>query len=241
MASTDFRSYVKYFWILVLGSPLVLVLALLLTWAGLFGSLPSTEEIANPKSFLATEILSADGKQIGTFFMENRVHADYRELPPHLINALIATEDERYNDHAGIDFRSLGRAVATLGTGGGGSTITQQLAKQMFHGEGSSNILSRVIQKLKEWVISLQLESNYSKEEIIAMYFNQFDFLYQGVGIHNASNVYFGKVPAELNIEEAAMLVGMFKNPYAYNPSKADRQDIAIARRNTVLRQMERN
>ena len=238
---TDFRTYVKYFWILVIGAPLALVLALLLTWAGLFGELPSTEEIANPKSFLATEILSADGKQIGTFFMENRVHADYSELPPHLVNALIATEDERYRDHAGIDFRSLGRAVATLGTGGGGSTITQQLAKQMFHGEGSSNIFARVIQKLKEWVISLQLESNYSKEEIIAMYFNQFDFLYQGVGIHNAANVYFGKLPSELNVEEAAMLVGMFKNPWSYNPAKSDRQDIALARRNTVLRQMERN
>ncbi len=223
------------------GAPLALVLALLLTWAGLFGELPSTEEIANPKSFLATEILSADGKQIGTFFMENRVHADYSELPPHLVNALIATEDERYHDHAGIDFRSLGRAVATLGTGGGGSTITQQLAKQMFHGEGSSNIFARVIQKLKEWVISLQLESNYSKEEIIAMYFNQFDFLYQGVGIHNAANVYFGKLPSELNVEEAAMLVGMFKNPWSYNPAKSDRQEAALARRNTVLRQMERN
>ena len=238
---TDFRTYVKYFWILVFGAPLALVLALLLTWAGLFGELPSTEEIANPKSFLATEILSADGKQIGTFFMENRVHADYSELPPHLINALIATEDERYHDHAGIDFRSLGRAVATLGTGGGGSTITQQLAKQMFHGEGSSNIFARVIQKLKEWVISLQLESNYSKEEIIAMYFNQFDFLYQGVGIHNAANVYFGKLPSDLHVEEAAMLVGMFKNPWSYNPAKSDRQDVALARRNTVLRQMERN
>ncbi len=241
MASTDFRSYVKYFWILVLGSPLVLVLALLLTWAGLFGSLPSTEEIANPKSFLATEILSADGKQIGTFFMENRVHADYSELPAHLVNALIATEDERYHGHAGIDFRSLGRAVATLGTGGGGSTITQQLAKQMYHGEGSSNIVARVIQKLKEWVISLQLESRYSKEEIIAMYFNQFDFLHQGVGIHNAANVYFGKLPSELHIEEAAMLVGMFKNPSSYNPAKSGREELALARRNTVLRQMERN
>ena len=221
--SQDFRTYVKYFWIFVFGAPLGLVLALLLTWAGLFGALPSTEEIANPKSFLATEILSADGKQIGTFFMENRVHADYSELPPHLVNALIATEDERYLRHAGIDFRSLARAVVTLGGGGGGSTVTQQLAKQMFHGEGSSHIVSRVLQKLKEWVISLQLESRYSKEEIIAMYFNQFDFLYQGVGVYNAANVYFGKRPEELTIEESAMLVGMFKNPWAYNPAKQGR------------------
>ena len=239
--SQDFRTYVKYFWIFVFGAPLGLVLALLLTWAGLFGALPSTEEIANPKSFLATEILSADGKQIGTFFMENRVHADYSELPPHLVNALIATEDERYLRHAGIDFRSLARAVVTLGGGGGGSTVTQQLAKQMFHGEGSSHIVSRVLQKLKEWVISLQLESRYSKEEIIAMYLNQFDFLYQGVGVYNAANVYFGKRPEELTIEESAMLVGMFKNPWAYNPAKQGREQIALDRRNTVLRQMQRN
>ena len=238
---TDFRKYVRVFWILVVGGPLSVIGILLLTWAGLFGPLPSTDEIANPKSYLATEIISADGEQLGTFYMENRVHADFDELPKHLVDALVATEDERYYGHAGIDFKSFGRAVLSMGASGGGSTITQQLAKQMFHGEGSENMSARVAQKLKEWVIALQLESRYSKEEIIAMYFNQFDFLYQGVGIHNAANVYFGKLPSELNIQESAMLVGMLKNPWAYNPSKQGQEEAALARRNTVLRQMVRN
>lgn len=238
---TDFRKYVRVFWILVVGGPLSVIGILLLTWAGLFGPLPSTDEIANPKSYLATEIISADGEQLGTFYMENRVHADFNELPKHLVDALVATEDERYYGHAGIDFKSFGRAVLSMGASGGGSTITQQLAKQMFHGEGSENMSARVAQKLKEWVIALQLESRYSKEEIIAMYFNQFDFLYQGVGIHNAANVYFGKLPSELNIQESAMLVGMLKNPWAYNPAKQGQEEAALARRNTVLRQMVRN
>ena len=238
---TDFRKYVRVFWILVVGGPLSVIGILLLTWAGLFGPLPSTDEIANPKSYLATEIISADGEQLGTFYMENRVHADFDELPKHLVDALVATEDERYYGHAGIDFKSFGRAVLSMGASGGGSTITQQLAKQMFHGEGSENMSARVAQKLKEWVIALQLESRYSKEEIIAMYFNQFDFLYQGVGIHNAANVYFGKLPSELNIQESAMLVGMLKNPWAYNPAKQGQEEAALARRNTVLRQMVRN
>ena len=238
---TDFRKYVRVFWILVVGGPLSVIGILLLTWAGLFGPLPSTDEIANPKSYLATEIISADGEQLGTFYMENRVHADFDELPKHLVDALVATEDERYYGHAGIDFKSFGRAVLSMGASGGGSTITQQLAKQMFHGEGSENMSARVAQKLKEWVIALQLESRYSKEEIIAMYFNQFDFLYQGVGIHNAANVYFGKLPSELNIQESALLVGMLKNPWAYNPAKQGQEEDALARRNTVLRQMVRN
>lgn len=241
VANNDFRRYVRVFWVLVLSAPIFFVGILLLTWAGAFGPLPSTDEIANPKSFLATEILTADGKQLGTFYKENRIHADFHELPPHLVNALVATEDERFYTHAGIDFRSMARALLSFGADGGGSTITQQLAKQMFHGEGSTNLFARILQKLKEWVIALQLESRYSKEEIIAMYFNQFDFLYQGVGIYNASNVYFGKVPMELTIEESAVLVGMLKNPWAYNPAKPDHAEIALGRRNTVIRQMVRN
>jgi penicillin-binding protein 1A len=237
----DFRKYVKYFWMVIFGGPILIICILLLTWAGLFGSLPSTEELANPKSYLATEIVSADGKQIGTFYTENRVFADYTEFPPHLVEALIATEDERFYNHAGIDFRGLARAIVTLGGGGGGSTITQQLAKLMFHGEGASNIFSRVIQKLKEWVISLQLESRYSKEEIISMYLNQFDFLYQAVGISNASNIYFGKSPSQLSIEESAVLVGMLRNPYQYNPVKDSKKANSLSRRNTVIRQMQRN
>jgi penicillin-binding protein 1A len=235
--NTDFRILVRWFWYAVVAAPLSLILLLLLTWAGLFGSLPSTEEIANPKSYLATQIITSDGRQLGTFFTENRVHSDYGELPEHLVQALIATEDERFLNHGGIDFRALARAVVKLGRDGGGSTITQQLAKQMFHEPARG--FKRLFQKPKEWIISMQLESRYSKEELIAMYFNQFDFLYQGVGIYNASNVYFGKMPAELHAEESAMLVGMCKNPWLYNPARAGREESALNRRNTVLNQME--
>ena len=237
-AKSDFRSYVKWFWILVLSFPALLLLGLLLARIGVFGALPSTEEIANPEGFLATQIIDANGEHIGTFFEENRVHAEYESLPPHLIEALIATEDVRFYDHAGIDFRSLGRAVAAVGTQGGGSTITQQLAKQLFHDPARSK-LGRVTQKLKEWIIALQLESNYTKEEIIALYFNQFDFLYQAVGIHSASRVYFGKLPSQLTVPEAALLVGMVKNPSVYNPVR--NPENARNRRNTVLAQMRKN
>ena len=219
----DFRLYVRWFWYAVVAAPTGLILILLLTWAGLFGSLPSTEEIANPRSYLATQILTSDGRQLGTFFTENRVHSDYNELPPHLVQALIATEDERFMKHGGIDFRALARAVVKLGRDGGGSTITQQLAKQMFHEPARG--FKRLFQKPKEWIIAMQLESRYSKEELIAMYFNQFDFLYQGVGVYNASNVYFGKKPNELTIEESATLVGMCKNPWLYNPAREGREE----------------
>jgi penicillin-binding protein 1A len=224
----DFRLYVRWFWYAVIAAPTGLIVLLLLTWAGLFGSLPSTEEIANPRSYLATQIITSDGRQLGTFFTENRVHSDYNELPPHLVNALIATEDERFLKHGGIDFRALARAVVKLGRDGGGSTITQQLAKQMFHEPARG--FKRLFQKPKEWIIAMQLESRYSKEELIAMYFNQFDFLYQGVGIYNASNVYFGKKPNELTIEESATLVGMCKNPWLYNPAAKRLRSTAATR-----------
>ncbi len=235
--NTDFRNLVRWFWYAVVAAPLSLILLLLLTWAGLFGSLPSTEEIANPKSYLATQIITSDGRQLGTFFTENRVHSDYGELPEHLVQALIATEDERFLKHGGIDFRALARAVVKLGRDGGGSTITQQLAKQMFHEPARG--FKRVFQKPKEWIISMQLESRYSKEELIAMYFNQFDFLYQGVGIYNASNVYFGKMPAELHPEESALLVGMCKSPWLFNPAREGREEDSLNRLNTVFSQMD--
>ena len=170
-APRDFRREVRIFWIAVLSVPSFILLGLFLAWVGAFGALPSTEEIANPKSFLATQLMDANGEQLGTFFEENRVHTEYDQLPPHLVQALVATEDERFYDHAGIDFRSLGRALASFGTQGGGSTLTQQLAKQMFHQPASSKA-GRVLQKFKEWIIALQLESRYTKDEIIALYFN---------------------------------------------------------------------
>lgn len=237
----DFRKWVRWFWLMVVSVPLAFAGMMLLAWAGAFGPLPSTEEIANPKNYLASQILSADGEQIGTFFMENRVHADYDELPDHLVNALIATEDERYRNHSGIDFRSLARAVTKLGRDGGGSTISQQLAKQMFHGVNPTGKVERITQKFKEWVIALQLEARYSKDEILTMYFNKFDFLYQGVGVANASYTYFSKPVQDLNVEEAAMLVGMLKNPSLYNPARESRAELALNRRNTVLNQMRRN
>ena len=237
-APRDFRREVRFFWIAVLSLPGSILFGLFLAWVGAFGPLPSTEEIANPESFLATQILDANGEMVGTFFEENRVHTEFNQLPPHLVQALVATEDERFYEHAGIDFRSLGRALASLGTQGGGSTLTQQLAKQMFH-EPASTKVGRVLQKFKEWIIALQLESRYTKDEIIALYFNQFDFLYQAVGIHSASRIYFGKNPQQLTVPEAAVLVGMVKNPSIYNPLR--RPEETTARRNTVLRQMERN
>ena len=237
----DFRNYVKFFWVFILSIPVTIIIILLLVGLEAFGKLPSTEEIVNPKSYLATEVLSSDGNQIGTFFHENRVHVEYNDLPSNLIEALIATEDERFLEHSGIDFRSLTRAFVTLGSNGGGSTITQQLAKLMFTPDPARGFILRVLQKLKEWVIALQIENKYTKQEIITMYLNKFDFLYQAVGIYSASNVYFGKTPNELTIEESAMLIGMCKNPSYYNPAREKRFKLSLDRRNTVLRQMGRN
>lgn len=236
--TTDFRKYVKWFWILVLSGPLLLIIAIYAAKWGLLGELPSTDEIANPKSYLASQIISQDGQQIGTFFEENRTHAEFSDLSPNLVNALVATEDERFYDHSGVDLYALGRAIAKLGKDGGGSTLTQQLAKQLFHEQPTSKI-ERLTQKLKEWVISTRLEKNYTKEEIIAMYLNQFDFLYQAVGINSAARIYFDKTPDSLRIEEAAVLVGMVKNPALFNPMRDSTR--MFNRRNTVIGQLARN
>lgn len=234
----DYRSLVKAFWLLILFFLVLGALSLGLAAWGAFGPLPSFAEIENPRSNLASQIITADGKVLGKFYLDNRTHADYQELSPHLVNALVATEDERYYAHAGIDFQSVARAVLTLGAAGGGSTITQQLAKQLFTDRASS-VWERLPQKLKEWVIAVQLERHYTKEEIIAMYFNQLDFLYQAVGINSAAAIYFDKTPAELSLEEAAVFVGMAKNPALYNPKRYPER--MQTRRNVVLRQMVKN
>lgn len=234
----DFRTYVKWLWILVAVCFLGIFLCVGLAAAGAFGKLPSFEEVENPKSNLASEIITADGKSIGKFYKENRTHSEYKNLSPHLVNALVATEDERYYQHSGIDFKALGRAVINLGKDGGGSTITQQLAKQLFH-EPARTIPERISQKFKEWVIAARLERQYTKEEIISMYFNVYDFLYQAVGINSASKIYFNTTPDSLTIEEAAILVGMLKNPILYNPQRYPEN--AQKRRNTVYQQMIRN
>lgn len=234
----SYKGYVKALWILALGAVLSVVLLVLLAALGAFGSLPSFEQIENPKSNLASQLITADGKLLGKYYKDNRTHTDYGDLSPNLVNALVATEDERYYEHSGIDFRSLARAVVLLGSAGGGSTITQQLAKQLFH-KPARNIPDRIKQKFKEWVIAAQLERQYTKEEIIAMYFNQFDFLYQAVGIKSAASIYFNTTPDQLNLNQSAILVGMAKNPALYNPRRDT--SLMIKRRNTVFVQMKKN
>ncbi len=237
-AKDNFGQYVKWLWIIVLSGIAAVALFIFLVSQEVFGELPSFAQIENPKSNLASEIITADGKTLGRFYQENRTHAEYEDLSPHLINALVATEDERYYQHSGIDFRSLARAVVNLGKDGGGSTISQQLAKQLFHDQAKTTS-ERIMQKFKEWVIATRLERQYTKEEIIAMYFNVYDFLYQAVGINSAARIYFNTTPDSLTIEQSAMLVGMLKNPILYNPRRYP--DNALNRRNTVYQQMMRS
>lgn len=203
----------------------------------LLGELPSTQQLENPKFYQASEIYSADGALIGTYYTENRINVEYNEIPKNLINALIATEDKRYLNHSGIDFQGLGRAVAGAAVGGkgGGSTISQQLAKMLFTVKPSRDIVDRVKQKLKEWVMAVRIEGLYTKEEILTMYFNQYDFLHSAVGVYNASRVYFGKNLSDLTIEECATLVAMFKSPVLYNPASKKYHDKSKGRRNTVM------
>ena len=221
---------------------LVLGFCLFLASSGAWGDLPDFHELENPETNLATEIMSADNKILGKYFYENRTHVEYSDLSPDLINALIATEDERFFNHSGIDFIALIRVVKGIITNntslGGGSTITQQLAKMFFSKKPSSRI-DRVKQKFKEWIIAVRIERQYSKEEIIAMYLNRFDFLNLAVGIKSASKIYFNKSPIDLTIQESATLVGMAKNPSLYNPLR--RLEKTEKRRNVVLNQMVKN
>ena len=225
-----------WFWsIFALGIISILLIFWLIT-KGALGYLPPLEELQNPKNKFATEVISSDMQLLGRYYrQENRVGVNYEDISPNMINALIATEDARYYDHTGIDFKSLMRAVIKMGRAGGGSTITQQLAKQLWSPR-ANNIFERALQKPIEWVIATQLERLYSKEEILTMYLNQFDFLYNAVGIKSAAQVYFSTTPDKLTVEEAAMLVGMCKNPSMYNPRR--RPERALNRRNTVLDQM---
>ena len=216
----------------------ILLFFLFASW-GLFGPMPSFSELENPESNLATEIISSDGVTIGKFFNENRTPIKYEDLPPHLVKALVATEDERFYEHSGIDGRGTMRAVLSIGTSGGASTLTQQLAKLLFHGEGSRFLPFRIVQKAKEWIIAIRLERQYTKNEIIAMYLNRADFINTAVGIRSASKVYFAKEPKDLTVDEAAMLVGMLKNPSLFNPLR--REEKVRLRRNVVLKQMEKN
>lgn len=184
---------------------------------GWFGFMPTFEELENPNSELATEVYSTDGVVLGKYYHQNRTFVDYDGLSPNLINALIATEDIRFKEHSGIDLRGLLRVFKGLATGdsgaGGGSTITQQLAKMLFPRESMGNPLKLIVRKFREWVIAVKLERSYTKEEILTMYLNKFDFLNLAVGVKSASQIYFNKTTDSLGIEQAAMLVGMAKNP----------------------------
>lgn len=219
------------------------VLFTILFFVGLsFTDLPSIQELENPKNELATEIYGHELEVIGRFYSAgtNRIAVPPSQISENVTKALIATEDERYYNHAGIDFESLARAVFFLGKEGGGSTITQQLSKQLFTDKYANSIPERIMQKTKEWIISLRLERRYTKEEIIAMYLNKFDFLNNAIGIEAASEIYFDKSQSDLTVEEAAVFVGMLKNPRIYNPNSKDKER-SINRRNTVLNQMLKN
>ena len=238
---TNFSKQKRWFWLLfICGISLIPVIFLLASF-GAFGSMPDHTALENPRTNLATEVISSDGVTLGKFYYEdNRTPVSFKELPKHLVDALIATEDIRYFDHAGIDARGTLRALFKFGQGGGASTISQQLAKQLFHGEGSRNTFGRITQKIKEWVIATRLEKQYTKEEIIAQYFNIYDFGNNADGIRSAARIYFGKEPSALNLKESAMLVGMFKNSSLYNP-RPERNPVGTKnRRNVVLSQMEK-
>ena len=238
--SQGFDKYVRWFWILFSTGIIFIILIFAFASWGVFGEMPDHTVLENPKTNLATEIISSDGKTLGKFyFNDNRTPVGYEDLSPNLVQALIATEDERFMDHSGIDARGTLRAVVKLGSGGGASTISQQLAKQLFHGEGSTNIIERILQKAKEWIIAMRLERQYTKEEIIAQYFNIYDFGNNADGIRSASRIYFGKEPIDLNINESAILAGMLNNSSLYNPRR--NPEGVTNRRNLVLRKMVRN
>ncbi len=237
-SNENFSSYIKFFWLLVLLPFLGIGLVLLFAAKGWIGEdLPSFSELENPKSALASEIISGDQVVIGKYYIQNRTNVHYYELSPNLVNALKATEDVRFESHSGVDLRGLLRAVFRAGTAGGGSTITQQLAKNLFH-ERPDSKLERVIQKIQEWIIAVELERRYTKEEIMAMYLNTVEFSSNAFGIKSASRTYFNKLPDSLNVQEAAVLIGMLQAPTKYNPVRNPNN--SLSRRNVVLSQLNK-
>lgn len=236
-SDTGFFKYIKWFWILFASGVVFVALIFLSASWGLFGELPPYEYLENPQTNLASEILSSDNKTLGKFYLDdNRTDLKYKDLPKNLVDALVATEDARFQGHSGIDAWGTLRALVFLGQRGGASTISQQLARQLFVGVRSRNKFETIQQKIKEWVLATRLERSYTKEEIIAMYFNIYDFGNNADGIRSAARIYFGKEPMDLKTEESAMLVGMFKNSSLFNPMR--REEMVKNRRNTVLGQM---
>ena len=236
------KKFVYILWSLIAASVIIFALIFTAIWNGWIGYMPDMEDLQNPIDRYATQIYSADGKVIGTWNMnrENRVRIDISKVSSNVIEALVATEDARFYDHSGVDFIALGRAIVKRGllgqsSAGGGSTITQQLAKQLYSGKANSTI-ERMMQKPIECVIAIKLERYFTKEEIVMMYLNQFDFLHNAVGIKNAANTYFSKEPKDLTLEESALLIGLCKNPSYFNPVRHEER--CLERRNVVLKQM---
>ena len=238
---TNFKKYIIRFWMVVLGGFIAFLLVFLLASWGVFGELPTFEELENPEKNLATEVISSDGVTLGKYAFKNRTPVGFKDLPDNLVNALIATEDERFYEHSGIDFRGLARAIVKLGKGGGASTITQQLAKNLFNKGGSSSTVKRLTQKVKEWIVATKLERQYTKNEIVAMYLNTQGFLFNAIGIRSASRIYFGKEPKDLDIQDSAILVEMLKNQRQVNPNREISKGKSLIRRNVALAQMTKN
>ena len=231
---------VRVFWRIFFWSMGGLGLFLLMINFGWLGSMPSIDDIENPTASLASQVYAQDGTLMGKFYLEDRINVQYKDISKHVVNALVATEDERFYDHKGIDPRSLGRALFFLGSEGGASTITMQTAKNLFTNNWStSNILLRMIQKIKESLIAIKLERNFTKEEIITLYLNTVAFGDNVFGIRNAAKTFFQKEPDRLNVQESAVLIGMLKGATLYNPRRNPK--LALDRRNTVLSQMVRN
>ncbi len=236
-----YKKQIKWFWrIFFIGAGMVTLFIILLS-VGVFGSLPSFEELENPQSSLSTQIISSDGELLGRFYRENRTNATFQEIPTHLIDALVSTEDRRYYDHSGIDAKGVMRVIfKTLilqqSESGGGSTITQQLAKNLYGRPTVSSKFELAITKLKEWVTAAKLERRYTKEEIIVMYLNTIPYIYDASGIKTASKTFFNKAVSDLTIEESAVLVGMVQNPAYYNPVRFPER--TLTRRNIVLHEM---
>jgi penicillin-binding protein 1A len=241
--ATKKRSYkkpIRLLWILFISVILSLFFLFGGAALGWYGPMPDLQQLENPNTNLASQIISSDGVTLGKYyFNDNRTPITFEQLPTNMVNALIATEDERFYEHAGIDWRGTLRAFVYLGKRGGASTISQQLARQIFVGVRSRNIVKTVLQKAQEWVIAIQLEQRYTKKEILAMYLNKYDFGYQADGVQSAAKIFFNKTPQALSIEESATLVGMLKNSSLFNPIR--RPERVMKRRNTVFQQMLRN
>ncbi len=232
------RKPIKYLWrAFFIGMGLFILLVIGANF-GLLGKMPSIEELENPSASLASEVIASDGTMMGKFYLEDRTNVEYKDISKNIVNALIAAEDERFYEHSGIDGRALARAIAKLGSDGGGSTITQQLALNLFR-ERAKNKFRRVLQKIQEWIIAVKLERNFTKDEIAALYLNTVEYSDNVFGIRNASKTFFQKEPSLVTVDEAALLIGMVNAPYAYNPRLFPPR--AMQKRNAVINDMVRN